>query len=174
MQLPEVPQRTTPGFVFADIERALSECLGRRAFGAAEKQQVLEFFGQPACVFCGAPNISRWDHLVAIRQGGETVLGNMVLACARCDNSKGQQPFEEWMRGAAPGSPASRGVADIEARIARLRAYVAHYGYLVRPLDQRLTAEERVLLGQIRAQLWAAQQETEALISRYRARTGHH
>jgi 5-methylcytosine-specific restriction endonuclease McrA len=117
--------------------------------------------------------VSRWDHLVSIYQGGETVLGNMVLSCAPCDNSKGKQPFDVWMRSAAPGSPASRGVADIEARIDRIRAYVAHYCYVVRPLEERLDAEERRMLADIREKLQVARVEAEALVAHYRVRTGH-
>ena len=37
--------------------------------------------------------------------------------------SKGDKPWREWMFGAAPRSPKTRGIADIEERAARLTAY---------------------------------------------------
>ena len=81
-KLPRVPGRTTPGFAFSILDRAISECLSRRQFGAVEIKQVIEFFDidPPECVFCGATPVSRWDHLVPINGGGETLLGNMVPA----------------------------------------------------------------------------------------------
>jgi hypothetical protein len=60
---------------------------------------------------------------------GSTVLGNMVLACQRCDHSKSQREFSEWMASDTPESPQSRGVADIPQRIDRIKAYVEQYGY---------------------------------------------
>ena len=72
----------------------------------------MAFFGKnpPECVFCGNREVKRWDHLVPVMKGGETVLGNMVPACARCDDSKQAFPFEEWMVSDAKWSPKSRGV----------------------------------------------------------------
>lgn len=174
MTLPLVPQRTTPGFVFSNIERAISDCLGHRQFGASEKAAVIAFFGDEiaACVFCGDTNVGRWDHLVSINQGGETILGNMVLACAACDDSKQHRPFDVWMRSSAPGSPTSRHVVDVEARIVRIKEYVAHYKYVVEPLDERLDDAERAALVNIRQKLQEARREADALIERYRSRTG--
>lgn len=130
MKLPPPPQRTTTGFVFPTVERALADSLGRRAFGRREIAQVLAFFGDsPArCVFCGSPDVRRWDHLVPVMAGGETVPGNMVPACQACDDSKGGTPYADWMRSSAPKSPTTRGIPDVEARIALLDAYVRHFG----------------------------------------------
>ena len=79
MKLPRVPQRTTTGFSFSNVERAIQEGFARRQFGKAEIRQVLAFFGDPSqCVYCGSPDVRRWDHVVPVREGGETVLGNIV------------------------------------------------------------------------------------------------
>jgi hypothetical protein len=175
MKLRPVPQRTTPGIVFSNVERAISDCLGRRQFGMAEMAAVVAFFGgEPLeCVFCGSTDVRRWDHLVSVKEGGETMLGNMVPACAACDDSKRHLPFDIWMRSAVPRWLMSHGTVDVEARIARIQAYVAHFGYTVTPLDKRLDAEEQAVLADIRAKLHAARAETEALIKHYRRRTGN-
>jgi len=125
------------------MNRALLECIAVREFGATEITEVLTFFGgdPPTCVFCGGP-IERWDHLVPVTKGGDTVLGNMVPACSKCDDSKGDAEFEQWAVGAAPGSPRSREIADVEQRVGKIGEYVAKYGYEPRSPDQRLNEEE--------------------------------
>lgn len=78
MKLPRVPARTTTGFAFSMVDRALRERLAERKFGRAEVEKVLEHFGDPPnCAFCGDERIARWDHLVPVTRGGDTVLGNM-------------------------------------------------------------------------------------------------
>jgi hypothetical protein len=175
LKLPRAPQRTTPGFAFSILDRALTECLGARQFGQEEMAKVLTFFemGQPECVFCGSPEVARWDHLVAVTRDGETVLGNMVPACARCDDSKRSLPFDEWMAHEAEGSPRSHGIDDIAGRIERIKAYVQHFGYQVRPLHERLTEEELETLLRIRSRFSELRAETDFLIAGYRTRTGH-
>lgn len=144
----------------------MSDCLGRREFGKTEMQQAVEFFGPvpPECVFCGTRPIARWDHLVPIVRGGETVLGNMVPACSRCDDSKQHRPYAEWMRSEGDASLKRRGVRDIEARIQKLAEYARHFGYEPTPLEQRLNEAERARLAAIRQNLDDARRELESLI----------
>ena len=175
MKLPRVPSRTTPGFAFSMVKRALQDCLARRRFGQKEMADVMSFFGtdEPECMFCGSRDVKRWDHLVPINNDGETVLGNMVPACARCDDSKQHLPFEEWMTSDAKHSPKSRGVKDVDQRIARIKAYVQRFGYRVQPLHERLSEQERQRLSEIDSKLQKIREEVDALIADYRGRTGH-
>lgn len=174
-RLPRAPMRTTPSFGVSMVTRALAECLGRRQFRQSEKQQVLKFFqmSEPECVFCGSREVGRWDHLVAIKCGGETVVGNIVPSCATCDDSKRDLPYEEWMVHSAQGSPTSRGVVDVAERLQRIQAYVRRAGYKVRPLEQRLDEVEIDRLARIQSQLGELRQEVDSLIRDYRQRTGH-
>lgn len=173
MKLPKVPQRTKPGFAFSIVERALQACLATRQFGQEEIAKVLEFFGTdpPECVYCGSHEVRRWDHLVPVKEGGETVLGNMVPACARCDDSKRNQPFEEWVMSNCKWSPKSRGVGDLDQRIERIKAYVQHFSYTPRKLEERLDEHERERLTTIRSGLQELREDVEALIEDYRTRT---
>ena len=174
-KLPLVPGRTTPGFGFSLLERAILDCMGERQFGKPEIEKVVAFFraDPPECAFCGSLDIARWDHLVPVNSGGGTVIGNMVLACARCDDSKQHLPYEQWMLSSAQWSPLSRGVVDVEQRLERIREYVRHYNYQPPPLSERLTSEEQERLELIRAKLTEARIDLEALIKDYRTRTGY-
>jgi hypothetical protein len=169
-KLPRAPDRTTPGFSFSIVRSALTQCLGGRRFGAQEREEAAASFGtiEPECAFCGSTDVRRWDHLVAVEDGGETLPRNMVPACARCDDSKRGQRHEEWMRGDAPQSPKNRGVPDIESGIERIQAYQAKHDYVVRPLEERLTREELERLDSIRSRLEVLRSDVDDLIVDFR------
>lgn len=166
---PRPPTKIDTSFAFQYVDRALHEGLGRRVFAKADQDAVLEFLGD-RCVYCGSEEFKRWDHLVAVTRGGETVAGNLVPACAACDDSKQAEEFDVWMRGAAPKSPASRGIGDIDERISRLREYQGHFGYTVVALAQRLSEEERAELARVRGKAAELRREAEELIRRWKTR----
>lgn len=174
MALPKTPQRTTPGFAFSMMERVLKDCLARRRFGQAEKKQVLEFFGlsmeSPKCVFCGSSDVKRWDHLVPIKEGGETVLGNMVPACEQCDDAMRGEPFNEWMLSDDRYSPTSLGIKGVNQRIKRIKEYSRYFNYIPLSLEERLNEDELERLAVIRAKLQEIRSEIDALIIDYSAK----
>ncbi len=172
MTLPRVPQRTTPGFAFSMVNRAMYDCLGERIFGKQEIKQVLDFFDKdpPECVFCGSKDVKRWDHLVPIKEGGETVLGNMVPACASCDDSKQAKPFEEWMISDFDNSPKKKGIRDINQRIKRIKAYMRSYGYTPQSLEERLNKQEYRRWKEICSRLAEIRNDVDILINDYKAR----
>lgn len=174
MKPPRVPERTTPGFAFSIVDRSLADCFADRRFGAAETEEVLGFFEKdPAeCVFCGSVEVRRWDHLLPVTRGGDTVLGNMVPACSSCDDSKRDLDFADWMASQAPGSPLTRGVRDLGRRMERIRAYVAHYKYAAKSREERLAPDEAARHAEIRRKLGEVRQEIEDLIGDFRRRTG--
>jgi len=174
VKLPKVPQRTTPAFAFSIVRRALLEGIAVRQFGKPEIVEVVAFFGEdpPGCVFCGATPIRRWDHLTPISKGGDTTLGNIVPACAKCDDSKQDSPFEVWALGSAPNSPRSRAVRDIDRRLSKIREYVAKYSYSPRPPEERLNSEELRQFEILRADLQRLRGDFDAFITLYRQRTG--
>ena len=171
MKLPSAPQRISPAFAFSIVNRAIREGLALRKFGRREMDEVVRFFygeRDAECVYCGSADVRRWDHVVPVMQGGDTVVGNMVLACAPCDDSKQGRDFEQWMTGEAPLSPQSRDVADIASRVQRIRQYVGHFGYEARPIEQRLNQRERDALQGIQRQVEEARQRLEQLILDHR------
>jgi hypothetical protein len=173
-KLPKPPARTTPGFAFSMLDRAIKECLATRQFDADAMAQVVSFFGNtpPECVYCGSPNVQRWDHLVPITKGGDTVLGNMVLACASCDDSKRDLSFDEWILCESKLSPKSRGVVNLDQRIEQIRAYVQHFGYVPMRLEDKLDQNELNKLNSLRAEIQVVRGKFEQLIASHRAKTG--
>ena len=171
MGLPRAPMRLTPSFAFSDVLRSLQECLGRRRFGREQMEQVISFFGTTECVFCGSSHVKRWDHLVAVKNGGETVLGNMVLACAACDDSKQDRSHDVWLRVRAAASGSPEAVAEAERRIEKLQACSTKFGYRPVPLSERLTHEELQRLRSIEARAVRLRKDIDDLIATFRART---
>jgi HNH endonuclease len=83
--------------------------------------------GDVRCAYCGDKS-TEWDHLrplVVKRRptGFITEIANLVPACGKCNQSKGNKPWREWMMSAARLSPTGRGVTGIEQRISRLEKY---------------------------------------------------
>jgi hypothetical protein len=79
------------------------------------------------CAYCGDPS-TEWDHLrplVLKRRptGYISEIGNLVPACGKCNQSKGNSNWLTWMRSNAERSPARRGVPDLERKTERLAAY---------------------------------------------------
>lgn len=79
------------------------------------------------CIYCGG-RCNAWDHLrpIVVKRrptGYISEIANLVPACQPCNSSKGNTPWREWIGGAAPQSPKSRGIADLESRITRLGDY---------------------------------------------------
>jgi hypothetical protein len=174
IKVPRVPARTTPGFAFSMVDRALSECLGRRDFRIPGIEKTLKSFSQenPECVFCGSQEVKRWDHLVPIKSWGETVIGNMVSACAQCDDSKRDVPFDQWMVSNNQYSLKMRGVPDVDVRRSRIQGYIDTYNYRPRDFKERLTPEELVRLEAIQTSLINLRSQIDQLIQDYRNRTG--
>jgi len=145
----------------------LLEGIGRRKFGVEEMAKVAVFFGEPVrCVYCDGSEVERWDHLVPVVAGGETVLGNMVPSCAPCDDSKSKSDFATWLR-----AQVSRGRISAksgEERIARLHAYNEHFGYVPTELSSRLAAEDAAQLTELRSRLLTLRRDVEAFLARVR------
>jgi hypothetical protein len=83
--------------------------------------------GQCVCAYCGDTK-SEWDHFRAIVENRQptgyiTEIHNLVPACGKCNQSRGNKPWREWMVSAALHSPKSRGKLDIERRMTHLEAY---------------------------------------------------
>jgi len=79
------------------------------------------------CAFCGDIS-SEWDHLrplVLKRRptGYVSEIANLVPACGKCNQSKGNKPWRVWMASKAKFSPTGRGLNGIPKRLARLERF---------------------------------------------------
>lgn len=81
------------------------------------------------CVYCG-DRATEWDHFYPVMRNGQptgylTRIQNLVPACGKCNQSKGNRDWRNWITSAAPLSPATRGVKKLHQRIKRLQAFEA-------------------------------------------------
>ena len=79
------------------------------------------------CVYCGAKK-TEWDHLYPLivvkkHTGYITEIANLVPACGKCNQSKGNSNWKEWMLGDAALSPKSRRIKDLSRRIEIIEKY---------------------------------------------------
>lgn len=79
------------------------------------------------CAYC-ADRATEWDHLrpLVIKRrptGFISEIANLVPACGKCNQSKGNKPWRDWMMSTAKLSPTGRGVADVLLKINRLEEY---------------------------------------------------
>ncbi|WP_313480258.1 HNH endonuclease [Microbacterium sp.] len=96
----------------------------------AEIDEALEVLGmsqEVVCAYCG-DGATEWDHLRPLVQqqrptGYIHEIHNLVPACGKCNQSKGNKQWREWMFGPARLSPKTRGVPDIETRAAVIQRY---------------------------------------------------
>lgn len=66
----------------------------RRSF--KNRRVLLAFLYGDECFYCGIENAGTVDHVVPTARGGSNTLGNKVLACADCNNIKGDMLPEEF------------------------------------------------------------------------------
>jgi hypothetical protein len=97
-----------------------------------EIEEALRILGMEVtnvrCAYCG--NVStEWDHLRPLvlkcrPTGYISEIANLVPACGKCNQSKGNSPWRTWMLNEkAKHSPTKRNIADVADRILRLEAY---------------------------------------------------
>jgi hypothetical protein len=52
-----------------------------------------------ACRYCGRNDVPLTvDHLVLWEEGGPTTEANLVSACKKCNRTRGNTPYEEWLK----------------------------------------------------------------------------
>jgi hypothetical protein len=90
--------------------------------------QILEIdLENVECAYCGEI-ASEWDHLRPLVKnqkptGYISEIKNLVPACGKCNQSKGNKNWNVWISSDAKLSPKSKGVADLKERIKRLEKY---------------------------------------------------
>ena len=79
------------------------------------------------CAYCGDA-ATEWDHLRPLvldkkPTGHISEIGNLVPACGKCNQSKGNKPWREWIVSDAKLSPKTKRPKGLEERIERLSLY---------------------------------------------------
>ena len=97
----------------------------------AEVDQALAILGmaprQCVCAYCGGAK-TEWDHFLPIVKkqrptGYITELVNLVPSCGKCNQSKGNTYWHEWILGPAKASPKTRNIPNLNERVEQLEAY---------------------------------------------------
>nr|VFJ54676.1 MAG: HNH endonuclease [Candidatus Kentron sp. DK] len=97
----------------------------------AEIKKALSILGMTPetfqCSYCGA-TASEWDHLRPLvldkrPTGYLSEIRNLVPACGKCNQSKGNREWREWIRSDAKLSPKTKGIADLDEKVERLADY---------------------------------------------------
>lgn len=50
------------------------------------------------CLYCGATEDLTLDHIMALDNSGPHREDNLLVACRRCNSSKGAKPLEDWLQ----------------------------------------------------------------------------
>lgn len=108
------------------------------------------------CIYCGS-RYSEWDHLNPLVKDGEPTgyiseIANLVPACGKCNQSKGNKNWKTWMQSSAKLSPKTKGVQDLERRIRLLEQY------------ERLHKVRYFNFSEISGELWEVHQNNKKLL----------
>lgn len=96
-----------------------------------EVREALYVLGMTAesvrCIYCG-DDCTEWDHLKPLifdkkPTGYISEIHNLVPSCGKCNQSRGNREWREWIVSDANLSPKTRGVTDLAVRIERLEQY---------------------------------------------------
>lgn len=97
----------------------------------AEIKEALDILGLDPddlrCAYCGDV-CTEWDHLrplVKNKQptGYYSEIRNLVPSCGKCNQSKGNKRWRDWMRSPAALSPKTRSVPDLDGKVRRLEEF---------------------------------------------------
>jgi hypothetical protein len=83
--------------------------------------------GDCRCAYCGDLR-TEWDHFRAIVKdrrptGYITEIANLVPSCGKCNQSKGNKHWKDWMLSKARRSPRMRQIRDLDDRVTNLEAF---------------------------------------------------
>ncbi len=105
--------------------------------------EVLSILGMSretiCCSYCG-DKYTEWDHLRPLISdkkptGYVSEIYNLVPSCGKCNQSKGNQNWKEWMYSNARLSPKSRGIKDIDERAKRLEVFQNSFSKQILMID---------------------------------------
>jgi hypothetical protein len=96
-----------------------------------EVQTALKILGMEPddvrCAYCGDAS-TEWDHLRPLVMGRRPTgyiseIANLVPSCGKCNQSKGNKNWRDWIISSARLSPTGRGLSDTKSRMDRLDIY---------------------------------------------------
>ncbi len=150
--LPKLPIKMSAGLGLSLIDRAVKESFAARC-SKSELEVIRDYFltqGPLECLYCGNATPTRWDHLHAVSRGGDTVPGNLVPACQRCDDSKQDKDVDEWILGKSKHRPSIERLPLIQAKV---KAYQTHFSHSPMEFESKLSPEQRAKYERFRKEI---------------------
>lgn len=81
-------------FFYGGLDQATAKI--REAISSDVRAEVFNRDGEK-CTYCGADDGPfHLDHVLPVVRGGRSISKNLVVACARCNTSKGAKTLSEW------------------------------------------------------------------------------
>ena len=80
----------------AQSRRRKARKRGATTVDGVDEAAIYEHDGH-ACIYCGSAEDLTLDHIVSLFSGGPHCEDNLVVACRRCNCSKGARPLTEWL-----------------------------------------------------------------------------
>jgi len=164
------PQTGSFAYAKYQLRRSILENALEKDFTTEDYKDALEFFG--GCAFCGDKEAPRKDHLIPVIQCGDFIRRNVVPACQRCDDSKGQKEYHDWMRNSnSRRSLKARGFTDeqIEGRIKRIEKWQSGYrAKTEKELFGKEYAKYQEILQRMERLCEEAEQMTQRVLARNR------
>ena len=161
-RLGKLPIKMSAGLGLSMIDRAVKEKLLPSRCTPADLAEIRAYFeanGGDRCFYCDALEPTRWDHLHAVSKGGDTMPGNLVPACARCDDSKQDRDVEGWIASTSRHRPHPERLASLQHKIG---AYRQHFHYEPVEFAQRLSPGQQDTYARFRAEIDALRRHLEA------------
>lgn len=152
MPLHKLPIKTSAGVGLYMLDRAVKEFYASRCT-TVQLREIEAYFrkdGEVRCIYCQASNPERWDHLHPVSRGGDTVPGNLVPACQRCDDSKQDLEVDEWAQGGRTHSPSFAALQGMQGAVL---AYRNQFPYDPIEFDSKLTPAQRSIYDAFRVEL---------------------
>ncbi len=100
-----------------------------------EIEEVLNVLGMDSksikCAYCGDKH-TEWDHFKPLIKdkkptGYISEIYNLVPCCGKCNQSKGNRNWEEWINSSASLSPKSKRIKNLNQIIERLKTFESNF-----------------------------------------------
>ncbi len=114
----------------AKLQRGLLD--GTMMMGSLYDDERIKMTAQQACSYCGDTDRLCADHLIPKMRGGPDASDNLILACRRCNSSKGGRDLLEWMTAKELFPP----LLLLRRYIKIVARYCEEHGPLDSPLDR--------------------------------------
>lgn len=156
----EIPRRSTvvsrKSTINSQFVRAMAPYLTPTPEQILVRLKLFNADGEKLCAYCGDRQ-TEWDHLYPMMDNKEwtgyfTEINNLIPACSKCNQSRGNTPYRDWMRNIKVRlSPACRGIKDLEERVCAIDKAIAGFPPRQIKPEGRAAAPELVYSKQLSA-----------------------